>query len=451
MRKRTPRRNPELKAPPPTAIKTSHMVYDESKRALNFVTDLLADKMDTIRRKVEVHASMGHTESANGLIEAWSLLKDAYDRSLGEILVLTRDGKGSFVDWAGVRQTQRAMDSADTAMRLSSQSMLDGIRRERNEVLSESRRLRAEVLACSNRIEALQADYSLRTADKIRELAALTKEMSILTAHAEGMKKTLDQNKMRTASLQAETLALQKALESKIRDQTAQITSLQSQINAAQSAHEIGQSAQKDAIARLNQKIAEREATISSLTKAKNACAEQIVALRKDHARQITEISAQRQSQEIAAQQLNNRISELQGSGSSDQATIESLKMSLSDAQSEITELQIAKTECEDQISQMQEPLELDIQANTTSPSNDIILLDAPTREKMLQDIADRNAVIEQMVNEREGKAADLENARKDAVSAKDDAKNMRYAAYGLGAIALIATGFAVYKSRTLK
>ena len=57
------------------------MEYDLVLRQTNFFTDLLADKMDVIRRKAAMYESMGDVEAASKMQEIFHLLKRMYDVS----------------------------------------------------------------------------------------------------------------------------------------------------------------------------------------------------------------------------------------------------------------------------------------------------------------------------------------------------------------------------------
>ena len=181
MRRRTPRRNPTLEAPRSVTRSVSDLSYDTSSRALNFVTDLLADKMDVIKRKAEMYTSGGYTEAANEMMKSWGLLKSAYDKALTDIRVVSRDEKGSPIDWAGTRQTQFAMDYADGAMRRFGDVVLNDIRSQRDACDAQIAGLNTQIRSLSQDMENLKASHRVDMAER-SDNSSLQKKIESLQA-----------------------------------------------------------------------------------------------------------------------------------------------------------------------------------------------------------------------------------------------------------------------------
>lgn len=175
MRRRSVRRNPS------TSIATAkpsvqpiqvgqtdleNLIYNRDHRNLNFFTDLLADKMDVIRRKAKMYGELGYADAAKSMHEVWRQLHKAFigAQSKGVGIVMPND-KGGISPWDRTASVQIAMDNADKMMSMFGPIIL-------KDLLDKQRSLSSEVQNCEDRCNALTRDIqSLQDSHSVDMLA----------------------------------------------------------------------------------------------------------------------------------------------------------------------------------------------------------------------------------------------------------------------------------------
>jgi chromosome segregation ATPase len=407
------------------------MKYDTSYRSLNFVTDLVADKMDVIKRKAEMYSARGYTDAVTEMQRVWGLLKRAYDTAKTDIALVTRDDKGTPIAWAGSRPTQYAMDAADTAMTQYGQILRNDLRQERAAAEAAIADLNAQINALRLELTATQKSRTLDNAEKMRQINALQSSIEAANATITNLQNAKRMCDDQLSALRAESLDQKRNLEAQIKAHMDRIRELSSQIESAQNAHELGAAEQGKAIADLGREIEQSRSMIESLTRAKQVCDQELASLRAEASTQIAKLDAEIQG-------LRAQLTAAQSSQSTDSGTIAAL-------QQEISDLQAAKAQCEAQVEELSEPIVLETQSMTGSDA----ILRLNNRNEIIKQLSDRDSVINELRKNISDNSEEIEDAKAAQKEAEARAANAQRYAFGLGVIAFVAVAHSVYKFQT--
>jgi len=423
MRKRIPRRN------------SADMTYDPTIRSLNFVTDLLADKMDVIRRKAEMYADSGYVEASEAMRDVWSKLNSAYESAKDDIRLISNE-LGKPIEWGGSSQVQQAMDIAYEAMTRYGLATLERIRQERANAEMRISSLKSQALSLQQEMESLKRDYNISSAEKIQTISTLQAQVTTLKKSIANAENTIFACESKTRTIQAEALMREKVLVGKIQTLEQTIRSLNTQIDESKKSAELDLSSQRSIIADLTLKLDNAKTSLTSLIREKNACMEQIASLKRISSSEAENLNSEIASYKREIQELYAQIDTLKGSNLRDEDLLSSLEQKLAATQDEVARLTTAKAECESRVSELSEPLQID--------RSEIRAEDVAEHERALAEIAKRDKIINDLLSEKE-------NAQEAAKNQAANNKRTKSIAIGLGVVAAVATGVAIYKSRPIK
>ena len=232
------------------------MEYNSVLRDNNFLTDLLADKMDVIRRKATMYESMGDVEAASKMQEIFHLLKRMYDVSGKEKLrILARQGSGDELPWESAREVQEAMDLADEAMAQLGRSAMSNAAQRQAAALQEVDRLKVQIQGLEAAMEQTLKRERSSSSEKSHTISRLNEQILELERVKASLENKGEMYKQQIAALRKENLAHIASLEAKINSQVSRIQELEA----------LGLEATK-------QQLEEAKATAINLLSEKEAC-----------------------------------------------------------------------------------------------------------------------------------------------------------------------------------
>lgn len=231
MRQRARTHNLGTVSPSPTLLpKTSvlamkKMMYNRDERNANFFLDLLADKMDVLQRKADMYMRLGEEDAFNAIMSSWNGLHTVYNALLDpkmsrSVSTTFKTVKGDAVPGDQfVSRVQKAMDSADKAMKIAGDISLKNRRNTVASLRSEISSLNAAIRQSNSvirklrdSIKSLNATHTENLASKDASIADLTSELQGEQARIIDLQTAKDNCEQQVAQLTADIEELNEPL-----------------------------------------------------------------------------------------------------------------------------------------------------------------------------------------------------------------------------------------------
>jgi chromosome segregation ATPase len=376
--------------------------YNSGMRSLNFLTDLLADKMDVLKRKAETYAQFGYSQASKDMQQLWQLLHNIYQRSGADIRIMAKDARGQLVDWPDVRAIQFAMDRANAAMLRYGQQMLNDNMNNLMACQRKSEENIEKIRTLNMQIQQIQEDQRIAMSEKVQMLANIQKKVQELEAELVNCMASKRECEDRVNAMLQEAASQKNEIDIQIQNYEDRLAELNAQLVDAENNAILGLSTRDENINALSAQIEEAKVALANLEAAKSA------------------------------------------------------------ADSEIAVLQAANEELEVQLASSSEPLTLEISSYTSDGDGASSLLNLTDKEAVAAELAARAQTIENLKNIQETNTSrnvaniakmskDLEDAKaaeKAAETKAAAATTARNIGYSIAALAILGGAYTIYKNK---